>query len=99
MFWPVFISFSIVFLGAVVLLIVSSGVSMAVPFCIGKVIDIIYSPSEQEKMKEKLTTFCQIMVGVFIVGAVANFGRVYLMSVSGKYLEIWLTLLYAKSIK
>ncbi|VDI62092.1 ATP-binding cassette, subfamily B (MDR/TAP), member 10 [Mytilus galloprovincialis] len=56
---------------------------MAVPFCIGKVIDIIYSPSEQEKMKEKLTTFCQIMVGVFIVGAVANFGRVYLMSVSG----------------
>ncbi|XP_076100291.1 ATP-binding cassette sub-family B member 10, mitochondrial-like [Mytilus galloprovincialis] len=69
--------------GAVVLLIISSGVSMAVPFCIGKVIDIIYSPSEQEKMKEKLTTFCQIMVGVFVVGAVANFGRVYLMSVSG----------------
>ena len=59
---------------------------MAVPFCIGKVIDIIYTPSEEGRMKERLTNFCKFLVGVFIVGAVANFGRVYLMNISGKFI-------------
>ena len=57
---------------------------MAVPFCIGKVIDIIYTPSDHDKMKERLTSFCKIMVGVFLVGAAANFGRVFLMTWAGK---------------
>lgn len=69
--------------GAVVLLLISSGVSMAVPFCIGKVIDIIYTSSKEGHMKERLTAFCQIMIGVFVIGAFANFGRVYLMQISG----------------
>jgi ATP-binding cassette subfamily B (MDR/TAP) protein 10 len=71
------------FTGAVVLLLISSGVSMAVPFCIGKVIDIIYTSSKEGHMKERLTVFCRIMIGVFVIGALANFGRVYLMQISG----------------
>ncbi|CAH1792181.1 unnamed protein product [Owenia fusiformis] len=70
--------------GAVGLLVISSGVTMAVPFCIGKVIDIIYDSGKDGNMVEKLTSFCQVLVGVFLVGAVANAGRVYLMSTSGQ---------------
>ena len=79
------------FTGAVVLLLISSGVSMAVPFCIGKVIDIIYTSSKEGPghMKERLTAFCRIMIGVFVIGALANFGRVYLMQISGTSMTRW----------
>lgn len=69
--------------GGVALLVISSSVTMAVPFCIGKVIDIIYTPSDHGKMKENLTSFCKMMVAVFLVGAAANFGRVFLMTWAG----------------
>ncbi|XP_076312810.1 ATP-binding cassette sub-family B member 10, mitochondrial [Tachypleus tridentatus] len=69
--------------GAVVLLLVSSAVTMAFPFCLGKIIDIIYTSSASE-MKEKLTLICKILTVVFIVGGAANFGRVYLMNYSGQ---------------
>jgi len=64
-------------------LFVSSTVTLAVPFGIGRVIDIIYTPEEQEAMVPRLKTFCKVLLGVFIVGAIANFGRVYLMQISG----------------
>ncbi|KAK3596017.1 hypothetical protein CHS0354_032540 [Potamilus streckersoni] len=72
--------------GAVCLLVVSSSVTLAVPFCIGKVIDIIYTTSKEghEIMKEKLTKISTILLGVFLVGALANFGRFYLMQISGQ---------------
>ncbi|XP_046384406.1 ATP-binding cassette sub-family B member 10, mitochondrial [Ischnura elegans] len=69
--------------GAILFLIVSSSVTMAVPFCLGKVIDIIYT-SESGVMKEKLYTLAGILIGVFIIGGLCNFGRVYLMSISGQ---------------
>ncbi len=72
------------FVGAVGLLLISSAVTMAVPFGIGKVIDIINSDNSGQEMKNRLKQFCSILVGIFLVGAVANFGRVYLMKVSGK---------------
>lgn len=62
---------------------VSSAVTMAVPFGIGRVIDIIYTKDDNSKMIDKLTKFCLILLGVFLVGAAANFGRIYLMSTSG----------------
>ena len=70
--------------GAVGLLLISSGVTMAVPFCMGRVIDIIYTAAEQGQLLEKLNIVCQILVVVFVVGGVANFGRVYLMQVAGQ---------------
>ena len=69
-------------IGAVCLLLVSSSVTMAVPFCLGRVIDIIYT-ADPHKMRENLTTLSVVLLGVFLVGGLCNFGRVYLMSVSG----------------
>ncbi|XP_060068390.1 ATP-binding cassette sub-family B member 10, mitochondrial-like [Ylistrum balloti] len=70
---------------ALALLMVSSAVTMSVPFCIGKVIDIIYTElvDQGDKMKERLQQICSILVVIFIVGGLANFGRVYLMNLTG----------------
>lgn len=72
--------------GAVCLLLVSSTVTMAVPFSLGKVLDIIYTGSANiEEARGKLNRLCGILIGVFAVGACANFGRVYLMSTAGEF--------------
>lgn len=68
--------------GAVAFLMVSSSVTMVVPFCLGKIIDLIYSP-DSEKTKENLNRVCLTLLGVFIIGAICNFSRIYLMSTSG----------------
>ncbi|CAL7941559.1 unnamed protein product [Xylocopa violacea] len=68
--------------GAITFLLVSSAVTMAVPFCLGKLIDIIYT-SDKENMRENLNELCIILFGVFIIGALCNFCRVYLMSTTG----------------
>jgi len=68
---------------AVGLLFISSAVTMAVPFGIGRVIDIIYTTAKDGHMVERLTQFCQFLLVIFVTGAVANFGRIYLMQTSG----------------
>lgn len=73
-------------LGAVGLLFISSGVTMAVPFCMGKVIDIIYTSADHGQLVRNLSTFCQVLVVIFVVGGLANFGRVYLMQISGQHI-------------
>ncbi len=76
------------------LLFISSGVTMSVPFALGKIIDIIYSmdqlkgSSSQESEKDKIKSIrdkvCLALLGVFVIGGVANFGRVYLMRLSAQ---------------
>jgi ATP-binding cassette subfamily B (MDR/TAP) protein 10 len=66
-----------------VLLVISSSVTMAVPFFIGKLIDFIQT-GDRETMNEKLKNVSLIMTGVFIVGALANFGRVYIIQSTGQ---------------
>ena len=75
------------------LLVISSGITMAVPYAIGKIIDIIYNldqlkDSDQESQKQivrdRLQTVCVGLSGVFLLGGLCNFGRVYLMRVSGQ---------------
>lgn len=68
---------------AIGLLLVSSAVSMTVPFFIGKLIDFIQT-GDKESMKEKLKNISLIMLGVFFVGAAANFGRIYLIQSTGE---------------
>ncbi|XP_052769756.1 ATP-binding cassette sub-family B member 10, mitochondrial-like isoform X1 [Mya arenaria] len=68
--------------GAVCLLVISSSVSLAVPFYMGKIIDIINESAHDGTLMEKLTTICSYLLVVFAVGALANFGRSYLMDVS-----------------
>jgi ATP-binding cassette subfamily B (MDR/TAP) protein 10 len=80
---------------AIGLLVISSGVTMSVPFALGKVIDIIYSmdqlkssPEKLAKQKgeitETLNKVCLILVGVFALGGLANFGRVYHMRLAAQ---------------
>lgn len=77
---------------AVGLLFISSGVTMSVPFALGKVIDIIYSMDQMKKdksaskemIKDNLNKVCLALVVVFAIGGLANFGRVYLMRISAQ---------------
>merc|ERR1719266_1958163 len=81
-------------LGAAVgLLAISSAVSMSVPFALGKIIDLIYSldqlktgTEEQQKasINDRLKKVCLGLSGIFIQGGLCNFGRIYLMRVSGQ---------------
>ncbi|KAH9630539.1 hypothetical protein HF086_018455 [Spodoptera exigua] len=69
--------------GAIGFLVISSSVTMAIPFSLGKVLDIIYSStSDLGAAREKLDTLCLMLCGVFLIGGLCNFGRVYLMSIS-----------------
>lgn len=65
-------------IGAMILLLISSGVTMSVPFFIGKLIDFIQT-NDKELLKERLKYITLIMLGVFVIGALANFGRVYII--------------------
>ncbi|XP_071511192.1 ATP-binding cassette sub-family B member 10, mitochondrial-like [Diadema antillarum] len=72
---------------AIGLLIISSTVTISVPFALGKLIDVIYtsaSEGSKEEMMERLKMLCTFLAGIFLVGALANFGRVYLMQTSGQ---------------
>ena len=66
---------------------------MAVPFGIGRVIDIICTTAKDGYMVERLTHFCQILFVIFVVGAAANFGRIYLMQTSGRRMRTFCDLL------
>jgi ATP-binding cassette subfamily B (MDR/TAP) protein 10 len=71
-------------IGAICLLLVSSTVTMSIPFSLGKVLDIIYKNGENmEEARSKLNKVCGVLICIFVLGAICNFGRVYLMSVSG----------------
>ncbi|KAL4715629.1 hypothetical protein ACJJTC_006208 [Scirpophaga incertulas] len=55
--------------GAISFLLVSSSVTMAVPFSLGKVLDIIYnSTNDLGAAREKLDTLCLMLCGVFLIG-------------------------------
>ena len=70
--------------GAVVLLFISSSVSMSVPYFMGDIIDTISSDAAHNgQVMDTLTRTCYILSGVFLIGGLANFGRVYLIQSSG----------------
>lgn len=72
------------FAGAITLLLISSAVTMSVPFCLGKVIDIIYTGDDPQATKENLTKVSMALLGIFLIGGICNFGRTYLMHLSGQ---------------
>jgi ATP-binding cassette subfamily B (MDR/TAP) protein 10 len=65
------------------LLVISSTVTMSVPFGIGKLIDFIQS-GDRETMQDNLKKITLIMSVVFLLGALANFGRVYIIQSTGQ---------------
>ncbi len=74
---------------AVGLLLISSSVSMVVPFGIGKVIDIIYTNSGEGNVTDRLKDIYAVLIGIFLLGGAANFGRVYLMRTSGGFIAFF----------
>ncbi|XP_055332371.1 ATP-binding cassette sub-family B member 10, mitochondrial-like [Paramacrobiotus metropolitanus] len=62
--------------GAVGLLLISSSVTMAVPFSVGKIIDLVANAGPN--IMQTLQMVAGALVVIFIVGAAANAGRVYL---------------------
>ncbi|XP_054711327.1 ATP-binding cassette sub-family B member 10, mitochondrial-like [Uloborus diversus] len=64
----------------VLLLCISSAVTMAVPYCVGQLIDIITTANGN--VKDNLVSFCYVLIAIFAIGALANCGRVYLMNMS-----------------
>lgn len=69
-------------IAAIGCLFVSSSITMGVPRAIGKLMDMIVMDSFP---KDKLHAFCLILFGIFAIGGLANFGRIYLMNSASKY--------------
>ncbi|KAJ1843930.1 ATP-binding cassette permease mdl1 [Coemansia sp. RSA 2708] len=70
--------------GAVGLLLVSSSVTMAVPFTMGKIIDIVTSASATVPFGLTLGQVFGGLGAVFVAGAVANAGRIVLIRTAGE---------------
>lgn len=73
------------FTAALTLLLLSSGVSMSIPFTIGKILDFATSTDPNpEIFGLSMNQFYSGLATVFVVGAFANFGRVLLLRVIGE---------------
>jgi hypothetical protein len=67
--------------GALLCLLVSSAVTMAVPYSVGAMIDLV--ANQQGDGGERLASLIQLLLGAFVVGGLANFGRLLLMQSAG----------------
>ena len=72
--------------GAVALLLISSGVSMSIPFSIGKIIDIASKAEGSRDMLFglDLSVFYVALGTVLTLGASANFGRIIILRIIGE---------------
>lgn len=62
--------------GSIGCLFVASIVVLGVPLAIGRIMDMSVMDNFPEEM---LQTFCLSLLGIFVIGGLANFGRVYLI--------------------
>ncbi|KAJ1919430.1 ATP-binding cassette permease mdl1 [Tieghemiomyces parasiticus] len=69
---------------AVGLLLVSSAITMSVPFAMGKIIDIVATAATPIPFGLTTRQFFAILGSVFVVGGVANAGRVMLIRTAGE---------------
>ncbi|QLL31224.1 hypothetical protein HG536_0B00850 [Torulaspora globosa] len=81
---------------ALVLILISSSVSMTIPTIVGKLLDIAKDKhdedgTDEEKESPKIfgmstKQFCIATMGIFVVGAAANAGRVVILKITGERL-------------
>ncbi|KAK9457002.1 P-loop containing nucleoside triphosphate hydrolase protein [Dipodascopsis uninucleata] len=72
---------------AFVLLCLSSGVMLAVPFSVGKILDIASNPdTESTILGMTLMQFYGALGIIFVLGCIANFGRVAILRIVGERL-------------
>ncbi|KAL8828204.1 MAG: hypothetical protein Q9170_006700 [Blastenia crenularia] len=71
---------------AFVLLLVSSGISVSVPFSIGKILDVATKPEAgtDHLFGLDMTTFYALLGGVLVIGGVANYGRIMILRIVGE---------------
>lgn len=69
---------------AFVLLIISSAISMSVPFSIGKILDMSTTEGKDLLFGLDPTTFYLLLGGVLTVGAAANYGRIIILRIVGE---------------
>ncbi|PVH94510.1 P-loop containing nucleoside triphosphate hydrolase protein [Periconia macrospinosa] len=71
---------------AFVFLLMSSAVSMSIPFSIGKILDIATQPEGTKELLFGLdiTTFYIGLAGVLATGAACNFGRIIILRIVGE---------------
>lgn len=71
---------------AFLFLLISSAVSLSVPFSIGKILDIATKPEGAQEMLYGLdmSTFYLVLAGVLVTGAAANFGRIIILRIVGE---------------
>lgn len=54
---------------------------MGVPYALGKILDIVFQKEVSfAETKMKLNEFSLVLFGIFLIGGIANFGRVYLFN-------------------
>ncbi|GMM51429.1 ATP-binding cassette permease [Starmerella bacillaris] len=71
--------------GALLLLLISAGLGLCLPFVIGKILDAVNDPSpEKTVFGLPLPKFLMVMVGVFLFGSVATYYRVVVMRTIGE---------------
>ena len=71
---------------AFVFLLVSSSISMSIPFSIGKILDIATKSDQgtDQLFGLDLTTFYLALGGILTIGAAANYGRIIILRIVGE---------------
>lgn len=69
---------------AVTFLLISSSISMSLPFSIGKILDIATKPEATTLFGLDLNTFYLGLGGLLTLGAAANFGRIIVLRIVGE---------------
>ncbi|KAL8981345.1 MAG: hypothetical protein Q9177_005601 [Variospora cf. flavescens] len=71
---------------AFLFLLVSSGISVSVPFSIGKILDVATKSDSgtQHLFGLDLTTFYAALGGILVIGAGANYGRIIILRIVGE---------------
>jgi putative ABC transport system ATP-binding protein len=84
-----------VLLGAFLLLLISSGITMSIPFSIGKILDIATNGKAKTEGESSdlpnemlfglsMTTFYTALVCILATGAAANYGRIIILRIVGE---------------
>ncbi|KAI1326896.1 P-loop containing nucleoside triphosphate hydrolase protein [Xylariaceae sp. FL0255] len=85
--------------GAICLLLVSSAVTISVPYTIGQVMNVVTSHGNETIYGMSLTQLFPVLVVVFTLGAAANFGRIVLLRIIGeRVVSRMRTKLYRKTL-
>lgn len=71
------------------MLVISSSVTLAVPYCMGMLIDLVQAANNTGNIQDTLQPIAYGLASIFLIGGLANAARVYLLQMSGKNTNIY----------